>query len=145
MSRETEDFTLAREAMRRSIELCNELKLNANEPSPRTLKYIELRKMVKRVEKICRDISHERGDDFTWLELGNYFGTKLDKAVQFYRNNHRWTKFGELAAVFELCLHKFEILANRKTEVSSFSRERPLLLLPQFLRKTPQPGRIILP
>jgi hypothetical protein len=141
MSRETEFLTRHKEDLRRAVELCRLLQRNMVEIAPRTLQYLELRAICKRLEGTSRQMAHERGDDFSWLQLGDlYF--RVSKAVTKARNKHDWAAFGEIAKVFEAGIVRVERLATAATGITSRSTS-PLLILPRYLQ--PKPNGLILP
>src|SRR5580698_6406847 len=71
MSRESEFLTRHRDDLKRGAELCRLLQGNMVEARPREKHYLELRLICKRLEGTSRQMAHERGDDFTWLQLGH--------------------------------------------------------------------------
>jgi hypothetical protein len=142
MSRETEFLGRFRDDCKRAVELCVALQKQAVEISPREMSYLELRVICKRLEGICRQMAHERGDDFTWLELSNYH-VKVSNQIHKLRRLERWLDFGKMADVFRLSLRRIQELAERASGLTSMSAS-PLLLLPPYLRdKPPQRSGLI--
>ena len=145
MSRETEFLTRHKEDLRQAAELCRELQKQAVQVTPRQRKYLALRALCKRLEGSCRQMAHERGDDFTWLQAAHHYA-QTDKVIQKLRSSGHWLKFGPLADVFEAGIAKIDRLAHTATGVTSRSTSS-LLILPKFLRGDAPvtPGGIILP
>ena len=141
MSRETEFVTRHKEDLIRAAELCRLLQRNALEPRPRELQYLELTKICKRLEGSSRQMAHERGDDFTWLQLGHHYA-QVAKLVQKLRRGLKWMAFGELAKVFEAGAVRVERLANTATGTTSMNGS-PLLILPRYLQPKPAGGLIL--
>jgi hypothetical protein len=143
MSRETEFVQRHKEDLRRAIELCRQLEKNQVEMSLRGRPTRELMAVCKRLESTCRQMAHERGDDFTWLQLGHHYA-QLQKLVLRLRTKEKWAQFGDLAKVFEVGIAKFDQLTAQARGLTSLSTS-PLLILPKFLRNQPQPSGLILP
>lgn len=142
MSRETEFIQRHTDDCRRGAELCRILQGNANQPSSRELHYLELMTICKRLEGTCRQMAHERGDDFRWLTLGNHY-FKVGEMVRKVRRRNDWMRFGQLADVFMVGIEKIKLLATTATGLSSMNASS-LLILPPHLRPKPG-GGIILP
>ena len=105
--------------------------------------YLRLRATCKRLEGSCRQMAHERGDDFTWLQAAHHYN-KVSEAAQQLRKKGEWLRFGKLAEVFDASLPKVERLATIANGVTSLSTS-PLLVLPPFLRPKVTAGGIIIP
>ena len=112
-------------------------------PTPRQKTYLRLRATCKRLEGSCRQMAHERGDDFTWLQAAHHYN-KVSEAAQQLRKKGEWLRFGKLAEVFDASLPKVERLATIANGVTSLSTS-PLLVLPPFLRPKVTAGGIIIP
>jgi hypothetical protein len=139
MSRESEFLTRHKEDLVRGSELCRLLQRNMIEKQPRELHYLELMKICKRLEGTARQMAHERGDDFTWLSLGNlYF--KTGEMVRKCRRRQDWMRFGDLSNVFQAGVSRIDKIAHAATGRSSLSASG--LILPAHMRPAPT-GRII--
>lgn len=143
MSRETEFIQSHTDDLRRACELCRVLQGNANQPSPRELHYLELMRICKRLEGTCRQMAHERGDDFTWLSLGNHY-FRVGEMVRRQRRRKDWMQFGNLAKVFEAGVAKIQKLAETATGRTSLNSSS-LLILPSHMRPKPSGGGLIIP
>jgi hypothetical protein len=143
MSRETEFLGRHKEDLRVAAEICRELQKQAVMPTPRQKTYLRLRATCKRLEGSCRQMAHERGDDFTWLQAAHHYN-KVSEAAQQLRKKGEWLRFGKLAEVFDASLPKVERLATIANGVTSLSTS-PLLVLPPFLRPKVTAGGIIIP
>ena len=143
MSRETEVLGRHKEDLRVAAEICRELQKQAVMPTPRQKTYLRLRATCKRLEGSCRQMAHERGDDFTWLQAAHHYN-KVSEAAQQLRKKGEWLRFGKLAEVFDASLPKVERLATIANGVTSLSTS-PLLVLPPFLRPKVTAGGIIIP
>jgi hypothetical protein len=143
VSRETEFLTRHKEDLRLAAELCRELQRQAIEVTPRQRKYLRLLAVCKRLEGSARQMAHERGDDFRWLQIGHHYH-KVSEMVMRLRHEGHWLRFGALADVFEAGIAKVEKLATAANGMTSMSTS-PLLLLPQFLRSKVTAGGIIIP
>ena len=148
MAQEHEIIARMKDDLKRGAELCRRLQKNAVEMAPREMTYMELKRLCRRLEDSCRQITHERGDDerrtgFTWLELSNHF-KKLSDAIQSRVRECKWLEFGKLAEVFDLNLKRIPELAEKRSEQSSLSGQ--LLILPRHLRgDVPKNSGLILP
>lgn len=140
MSRETEFLTRHTEDLRKAAELCRLLQRNVVEKQPREVKYLDLMAICKRLEGTSRQMAHERGDDFTWLSLGQHY-FKVGEAVRKCRRRGDWMRFGQLADVFEAGVVKLQRMAELATGRTSMSASG--LILPPHLRPAPSQGRII--
>ena len=143
MSRESEFLTRHKEDLRKAAELCRDLQRQAVEVTPRQKRYLQLVVICKRLEGSCRQMAHERGDDFTWLQMGHHYN-KVSQMITRLRHSGHWLRFGAMADVFDAGLVRVEKLAHMANGVTSMSSS-PLLLLPPFLRPKVSPGGIILP
>ena len=143
MSRETEFLGRHKEDLRVAAEICRELQKQAVMPTPRQKTYLRLRATCKRLEGSCRQMAHERGDDFTWLQAAHHYN-KVSEAAQQLRKKGEWLRFGKLAEVIDASLPKVERLATIANGVTSLSTS-PLLVLPPFLRPKVTAGGIIIP
>ena len=143
MSRETEFLGRHKEDLRVAAEICRELQKQAVMPTPRQKTYLRLRATCKRLEGSCRQMAHERGDDFTWLQAAHHYN-KVSEAAQQLRKKGEWLRFGKLAEVFDASLPKVERLATIANGVTSLSTS-PLLVLPPFLRPKVTAGGVIIP
>lgn len=143
MSRETEFLTRHKEDLRQAAELCHSLQKEAVEVRPRQKRYMELKAICKRLEGSCRQMAHERGDDFTWLQMAHHYH-RVSESVSQLRKAGQWLKFGAMAEVFGAGLARLDRLATAATGLTSRSTS-PLLILPSFLRPRTTPGGIILP
>ena len=143
MSRETEFLTRHKEDLRLAAELCRELQRQAIEVTPRQKTYLRLLAVCKRLEGAMRQMAHERGDNFWWLQRAHHYH-KVSVMVMRLRHEGHWPQFGPLAEVFGAGIAKVEQQAKQASGVSSMSTS-PLLLLPPFLRPKVSAGGIILP
>ena len=143
MSRESEFLTRHKEDLRKAAELCRDLQRQAIEVSPRQKRYLQLLALCKRLEGSSRQMAHERGDDFTWLQMGHHYNQVAKMAMRL-RHEGKWLRFGALADVFDAGAAKIDRLATVANGVTSMSAS-PLLLLPPFLRPKVSAGGIILP
>jgi HPt (histidine-containing phosphotransfer) domain-containing protein len=132
MSRESEFLQRHKEDLRRAIELCRQLESNLAQMSLRGRPTRELMAICKRLEGSCRQMAHERGDDYTWLQLGHHYA-QLQKLVLRLRTKEKWGQFGDLAKVFEVGIQKIDRLAETARGITSMSSS-PLVILPKFLR-----------
>ena len=145
MSRESEFLTRHKDDLRIAAEICRDLQKQAVEVTPRERKYLVLRAVCKRLEGTCRQMGHERGDDFTWLQMGHHYH-RVSETIQNLRRTGQWLKFGAMAEVFEAGSVRLDKLANTPTRTTSASATT--LVLPRFLRglgMPTTPGGIILP
>jgi hypothetical protein len=145
MSRESEFLTRHKDDLKRGAELCRLLQGNMVEARPREKHYLELRLICKRLEGTSRQMAHERGDDFTWLQLGHHY-VDVGKKIQALRRAQKWAMFGKMAEVFDAGLARIDRLATAATGLTSLNSSS-LLILPKFLRSTPanDASKIILP
>jgi|FreactcultureFD7_1027221.scaffolds.fasta_scaffold05845_6 hypothetical protein len=143
MSRETEFLTRHKEDLTQAAEMCRTLQRQAVEVSPRHRTYLRLLQTCKRLEGTCRQMAHERGDDFTWLQLGHHYHA-VSRKVTALRHEGKWLLFGKLAEVFEAGMPQVGRLATTATGLTSMSTS-PLLILPPYLRGGKMDGRIIVP
>jgi hypothetical protein len=143
VSRESEFLTRHKEDLRLAAELCRELQKQHIQVTPRQARYLRLLAICRRLEGSARQMAHERGDDFTWLQVGHHYH-KVGEMVTKLRHEAKWLKFGPLADVFEAGIAKIDRLATAATGVTSRSTS-PLLILPRFLQPKVTPGGIIIP
>lgn len=141
MSRETEFLDRHKEDLRIGAELCRLLQTNAREASPREQRYLRLMQICKRLENTCRQMAHERGDDYTWLQLGNHY-FKVGEMVRNLRRGKKWLSFGALAEVFDAGVPKIDRLAHTANGVTSLNSSS-LLILPEYLRPKPAGGLLL--
>jgi hypothetical protein len=143
VSRESEFLKRHKDDLTRAAEVCKLLQRNVVEKAPRTQHYLELMRITKRLEGTCRQLAHERGDDFTWLRLGDLY-VRVGKSIQSARNGLKWAAFGDIAKVFEAGIARLDRLAHTANGITSLSRSS-LLILPAHLQSKPSAGGLILP
>lgn len=142
MSRETEFLQRHKEDCQRGAELCRVLQGNMVTPRPREMHYLELMQICKRLEGTSRQMAHERGDDFTWLSLGNHY-FRVGEMIRKVRRRKDWMRFGGLAEVFDAGVIRVQRLAEAATGRSSMSASS--LILPAHLRPAKPGGGLIIP
>jgi hypothetical protein len=138
---EQEILTKFQQSLKEGRDACQWLAKNADPEwlAPRGRHYRLLKTALSELEGCARQMSAFR-DDARWLPLGILYGAKTSRLAQKYFTYLQWSKFGELAKVFDLGLAKMQELQAKTGRAGPILPKRTdWLILPNHNIPKPRP------